>query len=368
MRPIALCSVQYKIISKLLSDRLKQFLPSLISDTQGAFVSGKLITDNIIVAHELVHGLRTNPSLSSQYLAIKTDMSKAFDRVEWNFLDTLMEKFGFDRVWVRWVMSCVSSVPYTILLNGRAHGYIRPERGIRQGDPISPFLFILCAEALVNVLNQSELSGRLHGIQLDAQGPSVHHLLFADDSLLMCKADVFESTEISRCLSLYGEASGQQINKLKSSIIFGDKVEASVKADVKRELEIDKEGGEGTYLGLPEVFKGSKINILNIIREKLQHRLHGWFAKSLSQGGKEILLKYIGFALPVYAMSVIKLPKDLCGKLTSAMREFWWSSGGNWRKLPWVPWDKLCKSKEEGGLGFHDLALFNQALLGKQAW
>lgn len=186
----------------------------------------------------------------------------------------------------------------------------------------------------------------------------MHHLLFADDSLLMCKADVLESAEISRCLALYGEASGQQINKLKSSIIFCDKIEATVKRNVKRILEIDKEGGEGTYLGLPEVFKGSKINILNFIREKLQHRLHGRFAKSLSQGGKEILLKSIGLSLPVYAMSVFKLPKDLCGKLTSAMREFWWSSGGNRRKLLWVAWDKLCKSKEEGGLGFHDLALF----------
>lgn len=368
MRPIALCSVQYKIISKLLSDRLKVILPSLISDTQGAFVSGKLITDNIIVAHELVHGLRTNPSLSSQFMAIKTDMSKAFDRVEWSFLETLLERFGFDRVWVRWVMTCVNSVSYTVLLNGRVHGFICLERGIRQGDPISPSLFILCAEALVNVLNQSELSGRLHGIQLDAQGPSVHHLLFVDDNLLMCKADILESAEISRCLSLYGDASGQQINKLKSSIIFGDRVDPDVKEEVKRVLEIDKEGGEGTYLGLPEVFKGSNINILNFIREKLQHRLHGWFAKSLSQGGKEILLKSIGLALLVYEMSVFKLPKDLCGKFTSAMREFWWSSGGNSRKLPWVAWDKLCKSKEEGGLGFHDLALFNQALLGKQAW
>lgn len=279
-----------------------------------------------------------------------------------------MEKMGFNRQWVCWVMACVSTMSYIILLNGRAHGSIRTERGIRHGDPISPFLFIMCAEALVSVLNRSEAKGRLHGIQLDKNGPAVHHLLFADDSLLMCRADMMESLEILRCLKLYEEASGQQINPAKSSIIFGENVEEGLKADIKVLLTIDKEGGEGTYLGLPEVFKGSKKKILNFIREKLQNRLHGWFERSLSQGGKEIFIKSIGLALPVYAMSVFKLPKDLCAKLTSTIREFWWSNRGSKRKLHWVSWDKLFLNKESGGLGFHDIECFNQALLGKQAW
>lgn len=133
-------------------------------------------------------------------------------------------------------------------------------------------------------------------------------------------------------------------------------------------MGIDKEGGEETYLGLPESFKGSKKEILNFIQENLQGRLRGWYARSLSQGDKEILLKSIGLALPVYTMSVFKLPKDVCAKFTSAMQEFWWSSKGYRKKLSWVAWDKLCKSKEDGGLGFHDIAMFNQALLGKQAW
>ena len=260
-------------------------------------------------------------------------------------------------------MACVNTMSYTVLLNGRTHGFIKPERGIRQGDPMSPFLFIMVAEALVSVLNNAEAKGRLQGIKLDKQGPAVHHLFFADDSLLMCRANMMDSLEIQRCLKLYGDASGQQINPAKSSTIFGDLVEEGLKADIKQILQIELEGREGTYLGLPEVFKGSKKNILNYIREKLQHRLHGWFAQTLSQGGKEILL-----ALPVYAMSVFKLPKDLCAKLTSAMRDFWWSNGGSRRKLPWVSWETMCKSKEEGGLGFHDIGRFNQALLGKQAW
>ena len=177
-------------------------------------------------------------------MAVKTDMSKAYDRVEWNFLETLMERMGFDRRWVCWVMACVTTVSYTILLNGRTHGFFRPERGIRQGDPMSLFIFIMAVEALVNVLNKAEEKGRLNGIQLDKHGPAVHHLLFADVSLLMCKADLLESMEIQRCLKLYGDASRQQINLAKSSIIFGDKVEEGMKADIKQILKIDKEGGE----------------------------------------------------------------------------------------------------------------------------
>lgn len=193
MRPISLCSVQYKIISKILCQRLKPILPELVSDTQGAFVSERLISDIIIVAHEMVHGLRTNESIGKQFMAIKTDMSKAYDRVEWSFLETLLENMGFDHKWVRWVMSCITTVSYTILLNGQTHGLIKPECGIRQGDPLSPFLFILCAEALAHVLNMAKKNWKLQGIKLSKNGPAVHHLLFADDSLLMCRADTEES-------------------------------------------------------------------------------------------------------------------------------------------------------------------------------
>lgn len=156
LRSISLCSVLYKIISKILSTRLKRILPKLISNTQGAFVSGCLISDNILIAYEMIHALRTNPRCDSEFMAIKTDMSKAFDRVEWNFLEKLFRRMSFHSKWIEWIMFCVRSVTYTVLLNGAAHGFVKPERGIRQGDLLSPFLFILCAEALINVMKQSE--------------------------------------------------------------------------------------------------------------------------------------------------------------------------------------------------------------------
>lgn len=166
MRSISLCSVQYKIISKILCNRLKTILPEIISETHEAFVSGRIISDNIIIAHEMIHGLRTHTKVAEEWMAIKTDMSKAYDRVEWNFLEVLLERMRFDRIWIRWIMACVSSVSFSVLRNGNSHGHIKPERGIRQGHPLSPFLFILCAEALVNCLNSSEAAGRLRGIKL----------------------------------------------------------------------------------------------------------------------------------------------------------------------------------------------------------
>lgn len=122
-------------------------------------------------------------------MAIKIDMSKVYDRVEWCFLQTVMEKMGFDHSWICWMMTCVSTVTNTVLLNGRSHGFIKPEKGIRQRDPLSPFLFIIFAEALVNCLNQAEAAGKLNGIRLAIVGPSVHHLLFADQSFALKSHD-----------------------------------------------------------------------------------------------------------------------------------------------------------------------------------
>lgn len=196
MRPISLCSVQYKIVSKILCNLLKQILPNIISETQGAFVSGRLISDNILIAHEMVHGLKVNAKVSDGFMAIKTYMSKAYDRVKWNFLEFLMEKMGFAHGWIKWIMACVSSVSFLVLMNGNEHGFIKPDRGIRQGDHLSPFLFILCAEALVSCLNEAEIAGGLHGIKLATYGPFVHHLLFVDDSFLMCRASKEEAVEL----------------------------------------------------------------------------------------------------------------------------------------------------------------------------
>ena len=208
----------YKIISKVLCQRLTRLLPRLVSETQSAFVTGRLISDNILIAHEMFHGLRTNNSCKEKFLAIKTDMSKAYDRVEWPFIEAMLLKLGFTQRWVSRIMSCITSVQYKVLINGQPKGHIVPNRGLRQDDPLSPYLFILCTEALIADIRKKEEEKLLTGLKIVCGSPAISHLLFADDSLFFSKANRQECEVILQILKDYERASGQQINFLKSSL------------------------------------------------------------------------------------------------------------------------------------------------------
>ena len=136
---------------------------------------GRLISDNILIAQEMFHGLRTNKACQGKYMAIKTDMSKAYDRVEWDFIKALLQKMGFDFHWITLMMECISSVKYWVLLNGQPRGLIIPHRGLRQGEPLSPYLFILCTEALIENIKKAERERHLTGMKVARACPSISH-------------------------------------------------------------------------------------------------------------------------------------------------------------------------------------------------
>jgi hypothetical protein len=165
-RPISLCNVLYKMVSKLLANRLKGVIDKCVSEEQSAFVEGRYITDNALIAIEIIHALKRKTRGAKGDLALKIDISKAYDKVEWSFLKGILCKMGFSDRWVQWMMLCVSSVNYSALVKFEKVGPIHPDRGLRQGDPLSPYLFILVAEGLTSLINKAVASGDLHGVKI----------------------------------------------------------------------------------------------------------------------------------------------------------------------------------------------------------
>ena len=364
-RPIALCNVAYKIFTKILVNRLKKHLSNIISENQNAFIPGRVITYNIVIAHEIFHSLKARKRQATSYMAVKTDITKAYDRLERRFLEKTMMYMGFDAKWISWIMNCISTVSYSVIINGTPEGCITPQRGIRQGDPLSPYLFILCAEVLSHMMNKAMENRTLMGIKIAVRAPLVNHLLFADDSLFFSLANITAAKKLKKFFAEYEDISGQAINLAESSITFGSKVRAVVKTQMRHVLGIHNEGGIGKYIGLPEQFGAKKSEMFEFILERVRAVTQGWKQRHLSLGDKETLLKAVAQAMPIYSMSVFKLPKEVCDAINSILAQFWWSNGDR-KGLHWYAWKRVCIPKREGGLGFKDLELFNQALLGKQ--
>jgi hypothetical protein len=322
-RPISLCNVIYKIASKVMANRLKICLPEIIAGEQSAFVPGRLITDNIIMAYECLHFMKRNMEKKNRYCALELDMRKTYDRLEWRYLEAVMIKLGFHRCWVQMIMQIVKLVSFQELFNGGKLQQFLPKRGVRQGDPISPYLFLLAAEGLSCLLKHHSLSSGLHGLMVAPSAPAVSYLLFADDSVFLFKADVESAEKVQQLLDLYCMASGQCVNRDKSSIFFSKGCPGSLRESVKGALNVHNETLNEKYLGMPSDVGRSRGGAFRYIKDRIWSRIQGWLEKLLSSG-KDILIKSVVQAIPIFSMACFKLPRGLCHHINALIRKFWW--------------------------------------------
>jgi len=204
LRPIGLCNVAYKTIAK---NRLKLVMETLVAPTQCIFIPGMQITDNIIIVQEMLHTMRWK-SGETGYMAIKIDLEKAYDRLRWPFIrETLLEE-NLPQIMVDTIMNCLSLVNFTVMWNGAKTQAFTPSRGVRQGDPLSPYLFVLCIERLNYLIENMVTNGAWKPVYASRGGPPLSNLFFVDDLILFGEATMEQAKVIKHCLELFCSASG----------------------------------------------------------------------------------------------------------------------------------------------------------------
>ncbi|XP_042983262.1 uncharacterized protein LOC122312666 [Carya illinoinensis] len=235
-------------------------------------------------------------------------------------------------------------------VNGVPKGPIIPTRGLRQGDHLSPYLFLFCTEGLSSLLNAAGVRKDVSGLKNCRNAPNINHLLFTDDSVIFCKADVEEN------------------KREKTSTVFSNNVSHELQQEIRSLWGNGDIQQYEKYLGLPQIVGRSKTRAFQSIKQRVWQKLQSLKEKLLSQGGKEILLKVVTLSIPTYSKSCFLLPASFCAELEGLMSNFWWEQKREERRIHWVSWRKMCEAKCRGGFGFKNLRFFNLALLAKQGW
>ncbi|CAA7018343.1 unnamed protein product [Microthlaspi erraticum] len=366
-RPISLCNVLFKTITKVMVVRLKRVITKLIGPAQASFIPGRLNTDNIVMVQEAVHSMRRKKGRRG-WMLLKLDLEKAYDRIRWDFLEDTLIAAGLSEQWVGWIMRVVSGPSMNLLFNGEKTEAFRPSRGLRQGDPISPYLFVLCMERLCHLIGNSIAEKCWKPIKLSRGGPELSHVCFADDLILFAEASVAQVRTIRNVLETFCLLSGQKVSLEKSKIFFSSNVSRELGREISDASGISSTCDLGKYLGMHVLQKRMNKETFSAVVERVSARLAGWKSHVLSLAGRITLTKSVLSSIPVHSVSSVLLPRSTLATLDKVSRSFVWGSTADKRKQHLISWSRVCVPKEEGGLGIRNSLHMNTSLIAKVGW
>ena len=363
-RPISLVTSLYKIIAKVLAKRLQSVLPKTISKYQGAFVAGRQILDVVLVANEAVEDYRRG---NREGLVFKIDFEKAYDNVSWDFLDFVLQNKNFGSKWRGWIRGCLSSVSFSVMINGRPRGKFKGFKGLRQGDPLSPFLFTLVADGLSRLMEKATESGFVKGWQVGRDNVLLSHLQFADDTLFFLEHEGSSFKNLLTVVGLFCTVSGLKINMAKSTLL-GMGVDEGTVISLADLVGCEVGGWPTIYLGMPLGGNPCRRTFWEPVINKVSKRLDGWKRAFLSKGGRLTLIESVLSAIPTYFLSLFRVPSGVTKELEKIMRNFFWKGADGDGGDHLVSWKEVGRAKSKGGLGIGRLKEKNKALLFKWFW
>ncbi|KAG8365002.1 hypothetical protein BUALT_Bualt18G0057700 [Buddleja alternifolia] len=315
-------------------------MSKFVSPLQSSFIPGRGTHDNVIVIQEMLHSLRKSHSKVGGMI-ITLDLEKAYDKINWLFLEQTLEFFDFAPHIIRLIMFCVKSARPRVLWNGEPLQTFSPKCGLRQGDPLSPYLFVLCVERLVYLINEAVEDHSWIPLPSCRGGPKFSHLFFADDLMLMTKATSENAYTIGKILEVFYANSG---------LMFGCTTNL------------------GKYLGVPLVHSRASVSLYRGLIDKVQSRLSLWKANMLNFAGSSTLINAVTTAMPSHVMQTTWLPTSVCDHLDKLNRAFLWATDGNQKKIHTVKWGKVTRDKSLGGLGIREARKINISFLAKIGW
>ncbi|KAI0511115.1 hypothetical protein KFK09_011738 [Dendrobium nobile] len=347
-RPISLCTFFNKLNYKIIANRLANMLPRIISLNQTGFVKGRSISDNVLLAQKLVHDI--NNKITGGNIIFKLDITKAYDNLDWSFLYKVMELFGFNHNFIMLIKNSVENCFFSIIINGRNHGFFKSSKGLRQGDTISPALFIIAIEYLSRGLE--DLFAK--NVQLryyTKRGFNITHLSFADDFILFTNGAIKNVKMLMKFLTEFQNCSGLAFNSEKSTFIVGKSIKPNRINAIHKGTGFKAKNLPIKYLGTP-IFKGKKKNFLfDDIFSIIQKKLANWSANFLSFGGRLVLIKSVLNSIPIYLFHTLMPSFNICSKMERLINRFFWGSKLNSNAIHWAAWSKICGPLEEGGMG-----------------